>query len=369
MKTNIIVPFGKNQDLRGKYFKNYSIHSRSNQFDVTILGDGPREEWCDSNWTWINLGDHHWSKKVTIAIKDKLLPENYDFYLFCDNDAIINVDGMVNDCNVDNNVNQPCMWTGFPGHPWHPDIDIKHFNKFISECRICNSNLDCHVAQCCTVVNNSFLKLAHKSCVPNTLYKIQNETYFDIDVCPSVIGCALGVQGRKLQNAEARPYILNHANIVAGKKMWHVHHIFDNPIMDYIKLEEFMSLKKPTSVTEAISGIFKDIETGFKAKKLYDKKFKIGYYWCPWNRWINGWHDSDQSIEFLKEEVIVRDTKTNNIVDKGSLIATEGGALVCFENKIQMHIKHSYKGDALFTYQSDLHPDIFVGNIMRMIET
>jgi hypothetical protein len=367
MKVHVVAPFGVNQHQRADHFKSVAFRSRDHQLSFTILADGATESWAEPHHNWLDLHDWHWSKKATVALKEKLIPTDCDLYLFCDNDVVVDIDEMVRDCSSDNPVTSPFMWTGIPGHTWCEEVDAKHFIKLKDGCPISTSNYGTHISQCSTVVNAKYMGALYASCMADSLLRIQEEIYFDIDVVTSVLGCALNIPGRRAANAECRPFLLTHSRVVEGYKMWHVHHIFDNPIIDNAKLNTLLQRNTPTGIDDAMSCMFKETVRGVKAKTLFNQRFNIGWFWCPWARWIDGWEKTPGWVEFSDCGAVLYHDDEGRSSERGRLEAVEGGAELSFEGKdFQWHIKHSYMGDPLFTCRSRHNKDTFVGSVMRL---
>ena len=347
---------------RSHWLYNAAIWCRNHEVRVHILGAGKRPKMLPKKWFWYDMENNHWSQKHILAWKNGIVDTDADYSVFTDSDISLDVDTMVEDLNKTNLVSkEPLYWGGSPKEgleKWFGRYGINiNDDKYASQ--LIQNKIEKPWASYTLAVTNKNATnkiLSNKKAI-NSLYTEGKNKYIDCDATVPYLVWQNGINRINTPGCENRNFFLIFSKLVNRGKLWHIHFCLTSPLVDTRKLASLLKDGPHDSIEFCIDKVIKGLSRNkIRVKDYINRKFDLGYFFCPWVHAPP--FKSDGVLEILSESEC-KLTYNTGITLNGSIQEIDNGFIISFTDRT-ITCKWTYKmedGTILLVYYETTLPD------------
>lgn len=293
MKKVLIYILATDKNLhRLKLLCEGAIRCKKNKCKIILLGDGKKPNFLKDNMKWLDLNHVRIQDKHIYALHKKLL-EGADYYLFTDDDVMVDVDNMIDSISSQNIEDMPCYWSGENGMTIEHQPEV--FN-FMAKNNISTSKIEdikkCWTGWCFTLVNKAFVKRVLGSSELDFTMRMSLEIYdrFWPDRQIPILGAMIGAKHyyRGVKATQWKNYF-NYSGLIKNGDFWHIHYTVDNNLLEYKDIVNTVKKGPFNKIDDLVTSIFKTkLSRKINKKNLFNKKFMKHLYFVAWG--FGGWH-------------------------------------------------------------------------------
>ena len=344
---------------RSHWLYNAAIWCRNHEVRVHILGAGKRPKMLPKKWFWYDMENDHWSQKHILAWKNGIVDTDADYSVFTDSDISLDVDTMVEDLNKTNLVSkEPLYWGGAMGEEienWAGRYGLNSNDYLIK------NKIEKHWAgYVVSVINkNATNKILSNKKLIDIVYTKHKNKFIDSDsTVPSLVWLN-GIKSIQAQGCENRNFFLIFSKLVNRGKLWHIHFCLTSPLVDTRKLASLLKDGPHDSIELCIDKVIKGLSRNkIRVKDYINRKFDLGYFFCPWVH-APPFKDKGFGVLEILSKSTCKLTYNTGITLNGSIQEIDNGFIISFTDRT-ITCKWTYKmedGTILLIYYETILPD------------
>lgn len=294
-------PVRPDTELRLKILRKGGIRCTKHELVVNLISPYERVSYIPESWHWHQIQERNMFLAHVEAVRLKLIPSDCDYVVFCDDDSLIDIDTMVDECSQKNSHSEAKIWESFPRYTFFQPgcpFSVDRCREFRKTCLDMagiprnKSEKAWSFGATCAVINQEFLRRLYgdarlaEAMKAATIKHNMPGPDIQIPYLKHMVGATS--EFSESWGTTQFPIFYEYSGIVKNGRFWHIHFSIGHGLIDsQVGLIDLVKKGPKDSIRDVLPRLHHDVHkisdnSSFCFDDFLDRPLKYGGFFCWW---------------------------------------------------------------------------------------